>query len=192
MARSDRNPQKSASGPIGRLIGLAIRRYFSNRQGVTAIEFSLVAFPFFLIVIGIFEIGIAYLVNRLVDNAVLESARAIRTGQALKSGFDAEEFKEYMCGKLPGILCDTNKFVVEVTTFDDFSSISLDDMVDSDGALKDNYNYNIGVASSIVVTRVIYRWPMFSAILQLATGDTGSNERFLYSAAVFRNEPFPF
>lgn len=168
-------------------------RYLSDRAGVTAIEFAIVALPFLLIVLGTMEMGLAFFVNRLLDNAVLETARMVRTGQAQQSGFSVTDFKNDVCTHLPAFLCDTNKIIVDVTTYDSFSDLdSMESLFDENGELKTEFNYDIGCASSIVVVRVIYRWPMFTALLHFDGGDTGNSERLLYSTAVFRNEPFPW
>jgi hypothetical protein len=169
------------------------RRYQRNSDGVTAIEFAIVGLPFFLIILGILELGLAFFVNRILDNAVLETARVVRTGQAHQASFSADDFKDDICANLPGFLCDPNKFIVDVTTFDTFSDLdNMETLFDEDGDLKEDFSYDIGCASSIVVARVVYRWPMFTALLQFDGGDTGGSERLLYSTAIFRNEPFPW
>jgi Flp pilus assembly protein TadG len=58
------------------------RKLARDKEGVTAIEFALVALPFFTVVFAILELGLAFIVNRMVDNAVIEASRMIRTGQA--------------------------------------------------------------------------------------------------------------
>lgn len=160
---------------------------------MTAIEFAIVGIPFLMIILGIVEMGLAFFVNRIIDNAVLETARVVRTGQAQKAAFSADDFKDDICSNLPGFLCNKDKFIVDVTTYTNFSDLgSMESLFDDDGDLKDSFDFNIGCASSIVVARVVYRWPMFTALLQFDSGDTGSAERLLFSTAVFRNEPFPW
>ena len=191
-----RSPHFSLPRLAGGLVRTAARlgtRYSDDRRGVTAIEFAIVGIPFLMIVLGIVEMGLAFFVNRLIDNAVLESARVVRTGQAQKASFSADDFKDEICSNLPDFLCNKDKFIIDVTTYTNFSGLSsMDPLFDEDGDLKDSFNFNIGCANSIVVARVVYRWPMFTALLQFDSGDTGSAERLLYSTAVFRNEPFPW
>ncbi len=166
--------------------------FLKDRDGVTAIEFGMLAIPFFMIVMAIMEFGLAFLVNRIIDNAVLESARMIRTGEANQSSFSAADFKSNICNNMPSVLCDLDKFVVDVTTASSFTGLaSIDSLFDSEGDLKSSFNYSNGSANEIVIVRVIYRWPMFSSILQTDAGDS-SGERLLSSTAIFRNEPWPF
>ena len=51
-----------------------------RREGSNAIEFGLVALPFFLLLFGILEIGLMLLVDALVETAASDAARQVRTG----------------------------------------------------------------------------------------------------------------
>lgn len=177
---------------LSRRFGQLLRRYTGDREGVTAIEFGMVAMPFLVLVFGIFEIGLAFFVNRLVDNAVFESARLIRTGQAHQNGFDEAAFKADVCDKLTDFLCNMDKFVVDVRTFDDFEAVGeVPSLIDEDGEISDDLNFEIGGANDIVIARIVYRWPMLTALMHLDGGDSNT-ERKLVSSVVFRNEPFPW
>lgn len=161
-----------------------------DRSGVTAIEFAFVAPPFFLLAFGIIEIGVAHLVNRMVDNAVVEAARLIRTGQAHTGSISAAGFKTEICGFMPSFMCNEDRITVEVESIEDFSSAqSTDSLYDDEGELREDTGYDIGEASEIVVVNVIYKWPMMSSVLKFDNGDHG-NERHLTSTMVFRNEPW--
>jgi len=185
-------PSASRRGfSISRGIGRLFRRYTGDRRGVTAIEFGVVAMPFLVLVFGIFEIGLAFFVNRLVDNAVFESSRLIRTGQAHQNGFNEAAFKADICEKLTDFLCNMDRFVVDVRTFNDFEAVGDIPSLIDDGEVSDDLNFELGGANDIVVARVVYRWPMLTALMHLDSGDS-STERLLVASAVFRNEPFPW
>lgn len=167
-----------------------MRSLFQNKDGVTAIEFPFVALPFFTIVFAILELGLAFLVNRMVDNAVIEASRMIRTGQATKAGFSADTFAQQVCTSLPAFLCEPSRIRVNVTVAPDFSSTSsLDSLYDEDGKLKDDHAYQSSQKGEIVAVNVIYKWPMFTSLLNLSSLDHGS-ERHLSTTMVFRNEPW--
>ncbi|WP_299475176.1 TadE/TadG family type IV pilus assembly protein [uncultured Roseibium sp.] len=175
-----------------RLIGRRILRSFvKDREGVTAVEFSMIALPFFIIVFGIMEIGIAMFVNRMVDNSVISASRLIRTGQ--HGGISTvAEFKDVVCGYMPSFMCDTDRLTVDVQRVDDFADAAAQaSPYDEDGNLKDNDDDNLstGGAGDIVVVKVLYRWPMMTSALNLALNDNGT-ERYLTSTMVFRNEPW--
>ncbi|MEP0453864.1 MAG: TadE/TadG family type IV pilus assembly protein [Roseibium sp.] len=178
---------------VSRLLGHMLRRYTKDRNGVTAIEFAAVGLPFLMLVFGLFEFGLAFLVNRVLDNATLESARLIRTGQAHQSSFDAAAFKTDVCTNMTGILCQMSRLTIDVQTYSDFASLDdIPDLIDEDGELKEDTDFNIGAANDIIVARAVYRWPMFTSMLRTDAGDTGDMERLLFSTVIFRNEPFPW
>ncbi len=167
-----------------------LRSLAKNEEGVTAIEFAFVALPFFTIVFAILELGLAVLVNRMVDNAVIEASRMIRTGQAYNANFSTADFENQICASLPSFLCHADRIRVNVSVADDFVNVtSIDSLYDEDGNLKDDGDYNPSDESDIVAVNVIYKWPMFTSLLNLSALDHG-NERHLSSTMVFRNEPW--
>ncbi len=89
-----------------------------NDSGATAVEFALIALPFFTVVFGIIEVGLSHFVNRMVDNAVINASREIRTGQAHDGGYDAATFETRICGNLPDFLCSLDRLVVDVDKVD--------------------------------------------------------------------------
>lgn len=166
------------------------RSLWADREGITAIEFSMIALPFFVLSFGIIEVGLSHFVNRMVDNAVISASRLIRTGQADQSGISADEFKTQICGFMPDFMCSTERIYVEVTAVDTFADAnSTDSLYDDDGNLRDAFGFDVGDAGGIVVVNVIYKWPMMTSALQLDHADHG-NERHLTSTMVFRNEPY--
>jgi len=169
----------------------ARRSFRKDQRGATAIEFSFVAIPFFLVVFGIIEVGLSHFVNRMVDNAVISASRLIRTGQATSASFDEADFKTEICGFLPDFLCSMDRLVVDVETIDSFdlAKSPADSLYDDEGELKEDSNYEESGSGDIVVVNVIYRWPMITSLLALNMADNG-NERYLTSTVVFRNEPW--
>ncbi|WP_417688037.1 TadE/TadG family type IV pilus assembly protein [Roseibium sp.] len=170
----------------------AIRLFGKDTRGIAAIEFAAVGVPLFMLTVGVMEIGLAFFVNRLLDNAALETGRLIRTGQIHQSSMDAAGFKTEVCERLTAFLCFPTRLTVDVRSYDQFSALdAMPPLFDEDGELEDEA-FQVGSANSIVVARFIYRWPMFTSIIQTDAGDTGNMERYLFSTIVFRNEPFPW
>lgn len=182
--------QNRLSGFTSLLARRYLRSFYSDTQGATAIEFGLILLPFLTIVFAIIETALSIVVNRMVDNAVVESARLIRTGQAATSGFSAEQFAEALCSNMPSFLCQSERFVVDVSSAPSFSTVSsLNSLYDEDGNLNEDHGYSDTCASEIVAVNVIYKWPMFTSLMNLSELDHGS-ERHLSSRMVFRNEPW--
>lgn len=188
----DRGRQKVQQENKRKQVRSLFRAFRRDRSGATAIEFAIVAMPFLAVVFAIIEFGLAFFINRVLDNSVADATRLIKTGQAQKQGLNEAEFKTAICQQLTTALCNESRLEVDVRVFNSFSQIALPDLVDADGNTTGRSSYATGNGGQIVVARVIYRWPMFTSLLQTNAGDTGNMERLLFSTAVFRNEPFPW
>jgi len=57
-----------------------IRRYLKNREGTAAIEFAILAIPFFMLLFAILELAIVFFINSTLTHSVSEASRQIRTG----------------------------------------------------------------------------------------------------------------
>lgn len=168
-----------------------LTRLRRNESGSTAIEFAMVAMPFLMLLVVIIEIGLAFFASQVLDNAVADSARLIRTGQAHQASLDQAGFKQEVLNRLPGFF-SADRLSVDVKTFSSFSTWTSQPVIDADNNLIDNFVYQPGNASQIVVVRAFYRWPMVGALLGVDFADLADGSRLLGSIAAFRNEPFPF
>ena len=57
------------------------RQYRRSQSGVTAIEFAMVAPPFFALMMAIFEVGIMLFSEYVIEHGVSKASRMIRTGE---------------------------------------------------------------------------------------------------------------
>jgi Flp pilus assembly protein TadG len=74
-----------------------LKRWGRDAGGATAVEFALVAMPFFLFAFGILGLGLHFFTNNALEHAVDTAARKIRTGQAQKEGKTLADFKQMVC-----------------------------------------------------------------------------------------------
>lgn len=182
--------------PVPRYIGAKIpRRFLANEDGVYAIEFAMIALPFFTLLFMIFEVSFTIFANQILDNAVGDSARMIRTGQAHQQGFNQAKFKEDICSRLPGLFDCDNYLHTDVRTYADFTTAAataapLND--DGNEIDKGKLTYSHGGAGEIVVVRTYYEWPMINPISGNLFSDLANGRRLIASVAAFRNEPFPW
>src|SRR5690349_9686251 len=122
------------SSRLKRLLSPAIsraRRFGGDDSGVTLIEFGILALPFFTIVLAIVETALVFLAGQILDSAVNDSSRLIRTGQAQTStpAFNAAAYREAICAGLYSLFdCDVadDKLRVSVTVISDFGAASFD------------------------------------------------------------------
>jgi Flp pilus assembly protein TadG len=155
-----------------------LRRFARNKQGTTAIEFGLVAVPFFMIIVGIAEIAMMGLAQTNLDYATTEAGREIRTGRAQLGGVSAEEAKLEVCQNF-------GRFMTLA-----FTDIETDPPV-VDGELQtEGFAYEPGAPSDIVVVRTYYRWRMLTPMFDRLLADINGGERLIVSTMMFRNEPY--
>jgi len=103
-----------------------LKSLIKNKSGAVAVEFSIIAIPFFALVFASFEIGWFYFVNATVDSATLEASRKVRTGAPQQNGFDKEAFYDEVCPKLDVFGKCRDVLTVEVSKFPDFKSLAMD------------------------------------------------------------------
>ena len=190
--------QSSALPLAGRIAvrcGLArlTRRFRTDQSGATAVEFSIVAVPFFALLFAILETALAFFAAQSLETAVANASRLIRTGQAQQSGLTAQTFKDNICAQLNYLMNCSSSLYIDVKTYTTFGSISLGVPKDTNGnLLKVGYTYTPGHGGDIVVVRAYYEWPVFVDKLgnNMSTMPNGSH--LLDATAAFRNEPFPW
>jgi Flp pilus assembly protein TadG len=170
--------RRSASQVVGRLA--------RKQDGSAAVEFSLVATPFLLLVFAIMETALVFFAGQTLETAVSDSSRLIMTGQAQQKGFDQAAFKNAVCAKIYGLFDCAGGVRIDVKKYPNFSSINLTPPLDANGVFQDNTGYQPGGPGDIVVVRLYYEWPIYVSILHNMSG----NKRLLVATSAFRNEPY--
>lgn len=170
------------------------RRLLRQQDGSAAVEFSLVAVPFFALIFAIMETALVFFAGQMLETAGADSARLIMTGQAQSKGLNKDTFKDAVCDKVKGFgfFDCTTGLAVDVQKYSQFSDINLSTLpLDADGKLKtDSFVYQPGGPGEIVVVRVMYQWPVHVSLLGLNLSDMAGGKRLLMSTSAFRNEPY--
>ena len=165
-----------------------VRRVRYRDDGVTAVEFALVAPVFMFLVFAILETSLMYVVATVMQGEVALTTRIIRTGQLQQEGDAITAFRESLCDNLDNVLnCDN--VIIDVRTFEDFGEIDLDDFVDEEGNASDN-QFSPGGAGEIVVVRVAYLYNIVTPYLDEFLPTDASGNLVLFAGTAFRNEPF--
>ena len=105
-----------------------IGRLRRDEEGVTAIEFGIIAAPFLLLIVALLETALVHMTTLDLENAVRDASRQIRTGQAQVANLTATQFKDLLCDNTV-LISDcktTSDLVVDVRSYDDFDTISID------------------------------------------------------------------
>jgi Flp pilus assembly protein TadG len=187
------SPRKPTRRALRGWLPQRVRRFAGNQEGSTAIEFGIIALPFFALIFAIIETALAFFAGQALETAVTTASRAIRTGAAQTAGLTASTFKTSICSQLTYLFSCNAGLYVDVKTYASFAAISLGIPVDANGNLKTiGYTYNAGHGGDIVVVRAYYEWPVFVNKLgnNLATQPDGTH--LLTATSAFRNEPFPW
>jgi Flp pilus assembly protein TadG len=158
----------------------------AKREGATAVEFALVAIPFFALLLGIFEVAVVLTVSAIMESAVSQSGRLVRTGQVSKNA-TAEEFKVELCKRMALFegAC-LNRIEIDLQPVASFSNPGISDGEFKPGELV----FNTGDPRSFMLMRVWYRQPVISPFLGHAMTKMGNGDYVLHAATAFRNEPF--
>jgi Flp pilus assembly protein TadG len=180
--RSHQNGQKPARKGL-------LRRLRADTSGATAIEFGIVAAPFFALMLALIEVSLVFFANFTLENAVDQASRMIRTGQAQQQGFSEAQFKQTVCDHVSGVYDCMSGLKLDVQKFDDFSGINLPDPLDGDGELRSDFSYDAGAGGDVVVVRAFYEWNLV-ANFPGGLGNMPGGGRLLVATAAFRNEPF--
>ncbi len=171
-----------------------LRRFGRARRGSAAVEFSLVVFPFFLLMFGLAEISMIGFAQTSLNNAVSEASRQIRTGRAQMGGLGAGEIRQMLCDELNMFMmmeCDGNLYI-DVNRFDSFTNASNNAASPiQNGEFQDaGFGYSPGAPSDIVVVRAYYRWKVMTPLFEPVFSNVSNGERILVSTMMFRNEPY--
>lgn len=185
-----------------------LTRFRRDRGGVTAVEFGLIAVPFFGLLMAIFQAGLYFFTSEALEAAVQNAARGIYTGQAQGANVaSASDFvSSYLCpsngGTKLSALIDCSKLIVDIRpapTSGSFSGIDTNADFYQAGATT---KFCLGAPNDIVVVRVVYPLPVFAPVLVTTNGSdvqqstagtvvfNDGRKQMLLGTAVFQNEPF--
>lgn len=176
-----------------------IRRYFKNREGTAAIEFAILAIPFFMLLFAILELAIVFFINSTLSHAVSEAGRQIRTGNFQSCGTQAN-FKQLVCANMSGLGNCEKRLRIDVVSGNAFGGITLPappdppepDPMDPTAEDIPNGDWVNTVASAPVVIRGLYYHKLVlpPQLTRLENLD-GKGIRLLGATTAFKNEPFP-
>ena len=86
----------------------SLRKLRVSRDGAAAIEFAILAIPYFLVVFAIIETFIALMAEQVVTSATDTMARRLRTGQ-ISSTITKEDFRKSFCTEISVMMtCSTS------------------------------------------------------------------------------------
>jgi Flp pilus assembly protein TadG len=157
---------------------LSLRR---NDRGATMLEFSLVAFPILMLLMGTLEIGFIYWGTKELENATGTGARFVRIGQAQQDNWSSSDLKNEICRRTSVLYDCTTRLRIDVVSATSFAAFAPVAPLDDSGNLRDDasFSYAPGGRNDVVLVRSFYPWPRLLG---------GSH--LMRAAVPIRNEPF--
>ncbi|MDQ2633409.1 MAG: pilus assembly protein [Pseudomonadota bacterium] len=171
-------------------------RFLRNRDGSTAIEFTLLSIPFAALVFAILETCISFAGQQILSNVTDDIAREIRTGQ-LKPGPALTEtaLKTMICDRLEIIVSAAecpDALEVDLREFPTFAAaaavrikLTADRDIDTSG-----FDVDPGLSQSRNMLRVFYRWPVITDFMSKLVSNLKGGKTLHFATVTWQNEPF--
>jgi Flp pilus assembly protein TadG len=171
------------------------RSLASDERGVTMLEFAFLALPFFTIIFAMIETTMIFFAGQILDAAVDDASRLIRTGQAQTEEYELPDFRERVCDELYGLFdCAAVKLKVSVVT--NFSSATAPPPTQTGTDCDPTCDWTIaqtyapGSGKQIVMVQAYYKWPVIVNLPGFNFQNQPDGVRLLGTVRVFANEPF--
>jgi Flp pilus assembly protein TadG len=173
----------------GRGLGALLRRFHRGRSGVAAIEFAMLAFPFFLIVFAILETAFVFIGEIAMDQAVARAGRFVRTGQIVSASLDEIGLRNKICAEVHYLLrCED--IAIDLRSYASFNAIPTAAPISGGTLERGSFGFESVNPGQIMALRAFYEWPLYSSIFQIFLSDLSGGKHLLMSVAAFKTEPF--
>jgi len=176
--------------PLAPAIAL-LRAFVRDERGVTAVEFGVLALPFFTIILAIIQTAIMFLATQVLDSALEDASRRVRTGQA--AAYTLTDFRNYMCGYTFNLL-DCSQIKLKSQVISSFSSATINPTVQTCTASTCTWSiteaFDPGVGRSVMQVSAYYRYPLLVVLPYFNLKNQPDNYRLISAIRVFRNEPY--
>lgn len=183
-----------------------LEKFGVSRDGTAAIEFAILAIPYFLVVFAIIETFLAMMAEQVVVNATENMARRLRTGQ-ISSSISKEDFRKSFCNEVSVMItCSADeikqeqKLYIDLRSFTAFKDIPTTIPLKPYGQYYDldtsQFGFKPGGPETINMLRVYYRWRVIADIIRpyltkVRPADGSMPSHFLIVATdAFMNEKY--
>lgn len=165
------------------------RKFVGDRKGSAAIEFAILALPFFVVIFAIAEIAVMYFVDSGLDAALHKAVRQVRVGVAKSGSWDAAKLKDVICAELSYSFSCASKIKVRATVVTDMSSITKASPI-SGGNLNVTEDFDLGDSGSYVLVQAFLPWSPTFRFYSISSAQLSDGSYVLGSAELIKNEPF--
>ncbi len=174
----------------------------ANRRGAAALEFAIVAVPFFILLLGTMEVGYDVFVQAALSNAVNVAARSVQVGTAQASATgraEASWVTSAVCPALGGLLNCGQLYVtiagIPSGTGQNYYTYITANPPSLAAITSSSDTVCTGTAAQMMVLRAYYLGPTFLGLLipgwsQVSPVSAGARVHVTYASAGFVNEYF--
>ncbi|MGL4637619.1 MAG: TadE/TadG family type IV pilus assembly protein [Beijerinckiaceae bacterium] len=155
-----------------------IKRFRKQEDGAAAVEFAMIALPFFALIFAIFELAIFFFASRYIEDGLFNASRKVLT-QRLPAGNVCTEFKKELATNFTQWL-DPTKIVITAKPLSSFSGTEA-------AADFGSGSCSFGAPGSVVVLSVTYPYPFNGFRFSSGSAAIGRNMP-LYASTAFRVE----
>lgn len=191
-------PPQAAPRPASARFTLprVLRRFRRAQDGATAVEFGLVALPFFMLLAAIIEMALMLWTSQVLEEGVAQASRSLLTGQSQtlykgSAATNTDAFRNAVCASGTGLI-DCTKLQIDVRSHTSFATAKTGTgSAVSGGALNTaGFGYSQPQPNQIVVVRAVLEYPLFFTQWSSALADLTGGKRAIVASSAFRTEPF--
>jgi Flp pilus assembly protein TadG len=184
-------PSRQATGGWRRSL---LGRFVRNRKGSTAIEFTMLAIPFSMLVFAVLESCISFAAQQVMANAADDVARQFRTGQMKVSDFNdpKTELRELFCERIQIVVSPgCPGLELDIRSYESFAEAAQERVVFLQGDI-DTTGFDIapGPAMSKNMLRAFYRWPVITDFMRKSMANLPDGKTLHFASVTWQNEPF--
>lgn len=174
-----------------------LRRFGRSRGGATAVEFGMIAMPFFGLLFSIIETALTFWSNQVLETAVANASRQIYTGQFQAANptktTTADQlktrFKEAVCSNVTALFNCASMVTIDVRPVGTYGEAQVSPPIKDGKYDTAGYGYQEPGGNQITVVRATMEYPVFTNFLAASSGLSNGN-RLIIASSVFRTEPF--
>lgn len=168
---------------------------FRRRQdGATAIEFAMVALPFFMILFAVIETAMVFYTSQVLETAVANASRAIRTGQAVTKypnpATALANFKNDICAGVTTLVDCQATVQIDVKSFTSFATANAAATTSGGNLDTSAFGYQVPGPNQIFVVRAVMAYPLYVPAWGNGLATLNGGKRAIVASAAFRTEPF--
>lgn len=172
-----------------------IFRAFRRRQdGATAIEFGMVALPFFMVLFAVIETAMIFFTSQVLETAVANASRSIMTGQAVTKypnpATALANFKNDVCANVTTLVDCQAALQIDVRSFASFATANAAATVSGGNLDTTAFGYQAPGPNQIFVVRAVMAYPLYVPSWNHSLATLNGNKRAVVASAAFRTEPF--